>query len=783
MTRPPLRTAPRRQQRGIAAILLVIFVGLALMVTVHGVFRAVRGAQEQTLAAHAQTPAQATAWNGSEALRRYLDKVDARTIRSWYAGTPSAAAPIELTLGGAGAANVAAEVTAVTKLVPEDPTHPDNNKFAITLQVTGTAGTGAVAAASTVEVIYDVELGTDPPFPAAEPPALNFFEDLLISGDVTFTGAEHAQVNVIGDVTITSTNLTGVEQINATGNVSVNSAVKLDKIHANGDVALTQGADSELIKARGKVLLSGGGRHGIVQANDTVTFRSSEAIKVDTRGGLVTGELGNSCRTPVIPNYDGTYIAEARVHGAVEWYSCGGGTKDLIGNGTLRYHGASQIGRGASGNSTLYTTSQHLRTQGNQTILAATSTGRYTTKGSITQNSAAHPRIERMCAQGNMDVPTYNSTWSSVVGYFGGMLAVGDARNNAHLKPVASAMPGTCDFAVPVLDLPEVPPYTRDKPVIDANVLKDQANIAFELDAAGELLLTVKALYANEKGMQIADGVYRLGYRKTPYKTADWLCRESDLVGAAGSGDSVADSALGDAFRQRECRAPIQQICQVNGMVSCFQHRKAAIPTWQLNSYTARTVARGVLWFKGHLKVGATGYLNTFIVTGDIDLVGNAKITAPNYAGFDMLCRNMPIPGASGMVESPALKGLYAMNFCNIEEGTLIENRMGNVALIAGSYDATGFSGGNIRATGGNVINGSVMAGNKVDASSGWSNTTIGGNVIGAGQGDDAGPSGNLGNTFNLNFPSIPGYNPGQLPCTSAKCMGNQARLRWARYR
>jgi hypothetical protein len=787
MTCPTPRFVSPRHQRGIATILLVIFVGLALIVTVHGVFRAVRGAQEQTLAAHATTPAQATAWGGVEAVRRYLDVVDRRTVLAWAAANPTPTAPVALTLTGAGATNLTAQVTNVTKLVvPPDPTNPNNNKYTITARVVGQAGNGTVAAASPVEVVYDVDLMTGNPNPANEPPSVNFFRDLIISGDNRFTGAPNAQVNVLGNVTITATNLTGVEQVNATGDVSVDSAVKLKQVWSNGNVQLKQGSDSELVMARGTVLLSGGGEHGIVKSNGTVTFNSSEALKVETRGDLVVGEAGRSCQTPVQLNYDGTYIGEARVHGIVNWLSCGGGVKDLLGNSTLRYHGSDQIGRNRSA-TTRYQASQHLRTRSDQLIFSAEEIGKFTSLGNITYNSGANSPVLRYCAQGALTISQIHWGWEPAApaptdvkyGFYGTTYTVGDARNADNLQPVTAAPAGTCDFNIGTANVAEVPPYTRDRPVIDANVLKGQANIAFELNngtVAGlpnnYPLLTVKALNKSPTE-QVPDGVYTIGYKHpTDYSsdTPDWLCRTNKLVGGVNA-----------ATKQFECSEPIVKLCENDFMASCFNWDSAAVTNWTLGSWNAQTMVRGVMWFKGNLKLGPKGFVNTFIATGDIELLGNSTVYAPNYAGYNAVCQNADFnvgdSSTPNWVSSPDLAGVFPNNFCGA--GTLISNKMGNAGLIAGSYTGTTFSGGNITTSGMNKVMGGVMAGNRVDAND---HTTVGGNIIGAGQGGGTGPSGDLGNTFRLDFPSVPGYDGTALPCASKGCMSNQARVQWARY-
>lgn len=69
----PRSFSSRRRQHGVATILIVVFTGLALTAAVLTTTYRVRGAQEQSVALHAQTQAQIRAWTGAELVRQYIE--------------------------------------------------------------------------------------------------------------------------------------------------------------------------------------------------------------------------------------------------------------------------------------------------------------------------------------------------------------------------------------------------------------------------------------------------------------------------------------------------------------------------------------------------------------------------------------------------------------------------------------------------------------------------------------------------------------------------------------
>lgn len=228
-------SAPKRRQRGIATILIILLMALAVAVTVLWVASSLRNTQQRQLSAHAATAAQGAAWRGVEVIRVYLKQVPEATLAQWgpKTGTKTTSAsdvetkaasmsvakaatavaptcrdyPQGLNVGGLTALGATGKLTQVCAADGE-------GVYRITAQVTGKAGNGTATTTSTVEVVYDVRPGagstgqptdgtsTRLPVPTASfVGTLNFdgstlnivngevATDVAVDGDINFNGA------------------------------------------------------------------------------------------------------------------------------------------------------------------------------------------------------------------------------------------------------------------------------------------------------------------------------------------------------------------------------------------------------------------------------------------------------------------------------------------------------------------------------------------------------------------------------------------------------------------
>lgn len=825
MSQLATRVIPPLRQRGIASILIVILIGLVLIVTVHGVFRAVRGAQEQTLAVHVRTPAEATAWYGAEAIRNYLVAADAKTLQWWIDHPPSSGSPITLALSGEGAedsvgdSNLEAQIVSVEKEFPSDTA---DKHYLATAMITGKAGAGRIAASAPIEVVYRFEMKTNED---EETGSINgtIFRGLKLRGNPKFP--PNTDLNVLGAVEMTSiTNASNVRDVNATSTVTINSSVSLRNIRANGNVTLENNASAQKIASRGNVTLSGDGSQGEITAMGDVTFKWSRAQLVKTQGNLVVGEpYPQSCTTH--PEVDNTYIATAYVQKNVTWHSCHGGIETLFANLDLvRYHGAATRRNSTSGADESYVNTQHLRVGGKAHVRAAEATGSYTSRDEMTwgtkrvpSDDEAESPIKRLCSNTKLTLTEINPNWADdavdIIKGYAPVVQPYDPINAANLSATTPA--DKCDFAMTSGDpelistqdnplgevkIPAVPEYEIEPPRVDANALRTDANFEFAI-VSNELQVTVRDV----KDMD--DGVYKLGWKAAGAlnpsdpgeRWPDYLCPAEDI-----------DPASATVAGQKKCNlTDAKRLSHGRWGNSCFHFRASTVAgqpdTYMVGSFPAAphpynygncfTAARGIYFFPGNLEVGNTVYVATWIATGNIKTSAFHRTIAPNAAGFDMTCDNAALPdaddGNSPSVTSISLAETISDSLCG-DDG-LKENTVGNAAMIAGHYLPDGtFSGGDITLgipsasnpdDGGNgtaMVDGIVIAGDKFTSRG---STTVRGNVIAAGQTLAPDAAGDFLGTFTLESLSSDDFDPFKPPCMDEACKGATAEVLWSRYR
>lgn len=227
---------PSRQQSGIATLLILLMLGLAVSVTIAASIYALRSNQQRQVTTHALTAVQAASWRAVEVVRRYLAGVDANTYQSWadgYLTLPVAITGLELL----GIPDRSAQLTQFQRT---------QSGYRATVLLTAfsqdqvSAGTqelidhelSPTASSATLEAVYDVtpdakSLSLPPPECAVLPKA-----NLVFNHDLEITGGS-----------------LGVMQARDFHNIAVNGSLRLT--HANQ--AFISGC------AKGDVTLSGGG--------------------------------------------------------------------------------------------------------------------------------------------------------------------------------------------------------------------------------------------------------------------------------------------------------------------------------------------------------------------------------------------------------------------------------------------------------------------------------------------------------------------------------------------
>lgn len=285
------------EQRGIAAILLLLLVGMTLTVMVLGTSAYLRQQQVYTLSNHAQTQAQLKAWTGAELVRQYLSQVltegEWNTLMNAGSGSSSTESgmsksfPLKLDFNGEG----------ITGQVESSIISINSVENTVTAHVTGIAAQGSLAESrATLELVYALDGIVAQKVCENKPNAvvtLRGNTTISASGSQFVGNGAMQTVAVDGNLTITQGGNTEISAC-ATGNIEMNGG----KI-ANG---------SQLTSQNGSIRITGGMTpmvNASLWANDIDISRQDGHSFVDIKSGAFEVKvLSNS-----------TVIGSARVGG------------------------------------------------------------------------------------------------------------------------------------------------------------------------------------------------------------------------------------------------------------------------------------------------------------------------------------------------------------------------------------------------------------------------------------------------------------------------------------
>lgn len=748
------------RQKGVATILIILAVGLAVSASVLGVVHEMKSAQERQLSMHAQAPSQAKAWRAAEVVRRYLVQVPQPTLKTWA----EAQTAVPLTMSGEG--GYQAKLTRVQKMTAPSATQ---ERYQVTAQLVGVASpTGPSKASSVLEVVYQVDV-TLPTSTTPTPPdgtvtgalnVFNIYRDFEMTGGIKVIGGEAANFNVDGNVKLDSASIDGINAINATGNVSIGSGIKVNSVNSNGDVNLTGSASVSQIKARGNVTISGGTSSLSIQSNGVTTLVGGTAASVDSIAGIrVTG--------------GGINVSSMRSEGDLLWTGSGGGVSSAQVNGNISYAGANRnptnlsagkavvltgggatkvvAGQGVTNSG--YGAINDIQAGGDVTLSGSGGATTVKTKGSTTMSGSGN--IGTLAGQGNLSV----NAWQSVSGQVGGTINKTQQWNSG---VNVTRVPGlTVAVEAPaVVTLPEVPEVAVPKPqVIDVYALEPAANYVFKY-VNNRIQITVNAVSG------IPSGTYVLGNKFQNYNTyPDHLCKPADMNGTT-------------------CSKPVATLCQgFSAQNSCFSYSGGQ---WTVNG---QSMARGIAWFDGNLEIGNGVYVNTFLATGNINTAGGHRTISPNYAGFAVVCQNAQ-PKSSSIGINANFTPLVPTNLCGATE--MVKNDLANSAFIAGGYSPTtgAFVGGTVKLGASTMAEGNVIGADVINTGG---STTIKGSVVAAGQDKTNHQPVVLSGSTTIDLTGgSKNYDPTVIPCMKG-CEGgvvetpgsteNASSMLWTRYR
>lgn len=271
MTPARAPTVARRGQRGLAAVLFVLLIGLALAALVLGAMYRLRGTQAQAITVHAQTQAQLKAWTGAEALRQALFPLGKEAAAALTADT---VVPLD---------GLDAVEARITRVVSADSACGGGTR--VEVSVTGRSG----GASSLLALVYCALGGVAAAKPVNE--AIRIKGPLVLSGDLTIEGDKPAAVYVDGSVS-GSGSLKGIDTLVANGDVTLGGSTSINSLSSNGSVTLSGSGTYTTVQALQDITLSGGVVAGSLVANGHVRLESNTVARI-VAGGRSTPAGGD----------------------------------------------------------------------------------------------------------------------------------------------------------------------------------------------------------------------------------------------------------------------------------------------------------------------------------------------------------------------------------------------------------------------------------------------------------------------------------------------------------
>lgn len=280
------------QQQGIATILLVVLISIALIATTLGLTHSIRNTQEKQVAAHAVAHAQNGVWTGVEAFRRYLGTLTPQELAA-LDDTPGVEHRITLRNADNAVQNVYGSISVGNIVV----TGPVNNSYEVSATVTNV--NAQAEASASVGVVFQTQLA-GPGDTVTLPATLNFNDDINITGNIGFTGAtpeDKLDVKVNGTVTIGSVTLSSIGTLSSTNSITVTGAIAdIEVIHSNANVTLTNLNTSGVIgevQAGGNITTIGDARVTTLKANGNIDVGSNNHVSSINALGYVAATMGN----------------------------------------------------------------------------------------------------------------------------------------------------------------------------------------------------------------------------------------------------------------------------------------------------------------------------------------------------------------------------------------------------------------------------------------------------------------------------------------------------------
>ncbi|WP_040064064.1 beta strand repeat-containing protein [Pseudomonas batumici] len=586
---PSFSTSTRAAQRGMAATLMILFVGMALTVTALGMMYGIRGAQQQQVAAHATSPAESRVWSGVEWVRLYLQQ---QLLQ-------------DSTLANVTVGNLPISATGLSAQIISKVASGSSTLVTATITATNNLAT------NTLQVVYLLTPATAASAPASGnlPPALQFNGDFNYSGgSLSITnGTTLANIAVMGVLTISNGSQATVSGCAKGGiNLSGGGIVANATLNTEGTFSMSSSSQPSGLTVGAKTvnITQSGGSYVAITAG---AFKANVLSGGSTIGTALVGGTKNtdnsitaaSTGTALITLTDGTVytlnLSKVTQSGGVITTTAGAtlisGTGTLPASISLTYN--SVYGGGVN-----FLTGT-VGTVWGDTLTFGGYSGTYTTLKANSDVSILTATVGQFQGGGNLSVKSSNTpsftTASQIAGKVlnqDGTTYTGTALANL-TQNVAGASPG----------LPGVPYCNITVSAVDVTPLKSQANYVFDF-VSGVPTLTIQNVKTSA-GTTVSAGPYNLA--TTDMRTLLGFNFLTCNYGNTTCGSSASPS---------------------NGWT--FTGIKALPP--------------GVLWFNGNITLDGVQSLsqlnNTVLSNGNVTLTssGHVPLYSPNFAGYTNLC-------------------------------------------------------------------------------------------------------------------------------------------------
>lgn len=706
-------------QKGIVSVSMVAIAGVGVMALTAAGLQSIKGAQEQQLVVPTNTQATSRAWAGVEAVQSYLASLDAGQLEALGAAKLETKA-----MSGTTATVVSNTLNGAVR--------------AITVNVTGRSA----GASSTVQAVFHIasETTSGSPIKFKTIDSANINSNLKMEGGIEIIGSQSANLAVTGSVVLSGT-VKGINQLCATGDITINSDIDVKRVCTRGNLTLTGAASvTNDVEVMGKVTHNGKSI-GVIRANGDVNIigGSSKAGVVSSRSNInVTGG-------------DARIENAVNALGEVKWTSSNSASV-INANGAVNYGGANRPTTiNTRSNATISGNVQHLKALGNVAL-----TGWY---GQGIQGS--------LRGAGNLSYTSSHLLRDTVIK---GTLSREPNKQTWELTQQITRDPNLV-VSVPEVVVEEVNPTVKPAVDVDVYQLKDVANYVFEAEGSKR-----KVTIRNVNG--IADGTYYLGFYD--YK---W-----DVPSLARGNYDYLCEAVNSSGKCTAPATPYRTICMGYSASNACIVYTASNKKWAINGIT---LAPGVAWFDGNLAVEDGKYINTFMATGNITTGGSLKLYSPNYAGYQVVCTDAKNTSPYNISIDYRLSGIAPSDLC--ASGQMRPTPLANIALMAGGVNSAGtYVGGDITLGASNEIYGSIIAGNLLNTGG---STKVVGSVQAAKSrpGSESGTSTWIEKTT-IDLTQLPAtFNPSEIPCMTNSagegCGGagstttlGGVQIKWTRY-